>query len=500
MPLASLILLMALTVQAKANDGGGAESGAGVNGAEVIAVNFPGELEAGISTSGTIQMRNSGSKHWVGGQHALAVIGDPCGILGSMRYHLPSGYTLVPGGMFTFTIPIHDDVAGTCTIEFQMVEEGVEFFGETVSATIETIGNFRNDPIATLNFEPDEGAIFSFKLIGDVLFVQQFHFLFQAYNFDISSSNFGEHLFTIEVPQASGEMFMTVYAAVGNTYAVTSLKAQSAGRVHIYDGLTGEFIGDIEHPQLSAALEFGGGILPVGSTLVISDPKDNTGAISAGRLFIYDGDPGSLEFGDLLTTIDSPDLGTNIWFGNRLGRIGLNIIASRVRREGLFAYYPSDSWVIDGDPASSTFGFVRYRLMDPLGQISPEYLGYSVIDDNTFILYADARRYLIDSLTGDAIRELADDEYPPRSPYIGGIGRIQENSGDVRLLNAFTDELIYRFGPPPGYDMLSFGGRWLVRGNYLVISAFDGSTNEAVAFVYQIFPGANAAPHWPRYR
>ena len=110
--------------------------------AEVVISSMPASMECGESFSATITMRNTGTATWLGAApnaHKLGAVDDSDPFIGpDPRIYMGEDATVPPGATWTFTLPMTaPDEAGTYTSDWRMVHEGVTWFGESETATVD---------------------------------------------------------------------------------------------------------------------------------------------------------------------------------------------------------------------------------------------------------------------------------------------------------------------------------------------------------------------------
>ncbi|MEQ1506481.1 MAG: NBR1-Ig-like domain-containing protein [Myxococcota bacterium] len=110
-----------------------AEDAATIEGSDL-----PTALACGETRDVTVTVRNTGAATWTHDAHKLGAVGDEDPLHpGDVRVWLPEGVEVLPGGVHDFTFPlVAPSVAGTYRTDWQMVHEGVQWFGETVGADV----------------------------------------------------------------------------------------------------------------------------------------------------------------------------------------------------------------------------------------------------------------------------------------------------------------------------------------------------------------------------
>lgn len=114
-----------------------------VNRADFVGHTIPARMAAGESLNVGVTMKNTSSLSWSGAQgYALGVVADPGGFFkGAARLPFPEGLVAIPlVGDSQFIGQIEAPAApGVYSIDFRMVEELVEFFGQTGRVTVEVV-------------------------------------------------------------------------------------------------------------------------------------------------------------------------------------------------------------------------------------------------------------------------------------------------------------------------------------------------------------------------
>jgi hypothetical protein len=143
------------------DDGGPDETDAPppADAAGVVAVSIPDSIVCNTAASASITMRNDGSATWTTDLYALGMVGDADPFLATgdgPRVALPGGTPVPPGGTVTFELTLHAPrTAGMYATDYQMVHEGVAWFGEIVARDIEVTGSC-TDPVGEDNAEVAE--------------------------------------------------------------------------------------------------------------------------------------------------------------------------------------------------------------------------------------------------------------------------------------------------------------------------------------------------------
>ena len=112
---------------------------------EVVASDFPSTMEVGATYNAHLVLRNRGVLWNETHQFRLGAVGDSDPLASATRYTVTDD--IEPGQTVTFTIPLTAPTTpGTYTTDWQMVREGVTWFGPTVQKSIEVTPP--PDPIA----------------------------------------------------------------------------------------------------------------------------------------------------------------------------------------------------------------------------------------------------------------------------------------------------------------------------------------------------------------
>lgn len=142
--------------------GGGITVNSRTNNAECVSVSAPASVVAGSTFTGTITMRNTGTKPWTaaftppnGQGHKLGSSNPRSNSVwgsNSVRMLIPNGTTINQNQTYafstTFTAP---SVAGTYPFTFEMLEEAVQWFGPVCSPSVNS-GNITVTPAPITQF------------------------------------------------------------------------------------------------------------------------------------------------------------------------------------------------------------------------------------------------------------------------------------------------------------------------------------------------------------
>ncbi|WP_074368944.1 S8 family serine peptidase, partial [Methanoculleus chikugoensis] len=106
--------------------------------AAVVSDTIPTTMTAGQSASVSVTMQNTGTTTWSEGDRIrLGAVGDAA-LFGPARVTIPAGVTVAPGAshIFTYTMTA-PATAGTYTPQYRMVWELHQWFGETLTKTVQ---------------------------------------------------------------------------------------------------------------------------------------------------------------------------------------------------------------------------------------------------------------------------------------------------------------------------------------------------------------------------
>jgi len=268
-----------------------------------------------------------------------------------------------------------------------------------------------------------------------------------VYLFDGSSSSL---LRTFNNPApggAGGDLFGSSATFVGNNVLISSpgedTEAINAGRVYLFDGTTGTLIHTFLNPTPADHDVFGNSIAAGGNFIVIGARFDDTADIDAGTIYIYD----SSTFA-LIRTILNPDPHTNDNFGLPVATDGSKIFV------GTFG---NDTGGTDSGVAylfEATTGALLHTFLNPTPAANDLFGLHGGIFGNKILIGSprddtgatDAgAAYLFDSVTGDLISTFlnpapAFEDLFGRSfavlnndIFIGAPGQSQPNAGKVYL-------------------------------------------------------------------
>lgn len=110
-----------------------------VDDASVVSVSFPATIACGEVATATVRMQNSGTTTWTRELgYKLGAVGDEDPLVaGDVRVWLDEGVTVAPGQEHEFSVSlVAPEAAGEHLSDWQMVREGVAWFGGQAAAQV----------------------------------------------------------------------------------------------------------------------------------------------------------------------------------------------------------------------------------------------------------------------------------------------------------------------------------------------------------------------------
>jgi hypothetical protein len=100
----------------------------------IVDATIPAQMACGEAVQAAITVENLGSLTWTSGTHRLGAVDDSDPLFGpDPRVYLPADVEVPTGGRHTFSFPLRAPAAaGVVQTDWQMVHEGVRWFGEAV--------------------------------------------------------------------------------------------------------------------------------------------------------------------------------------------------------------------------------------------------------------------------------------------------------------------------------------------------------------------------------
>lgn len=106
--------------------------------ASIVSANFPSSMGAGATANVSVTVKNTGTSTWTKATaYRLGGVGDYDPFYPAARVDLGSTVSVAPGATYTFSFVFKAPAApGSYTTDWQMLREGVQWFGGTVTKTI----------------------------------------------------------------------------------------------------------------------------------------------------------------------------------------------------------------------------------------------------------------------------------------------------------------------------------------------------------------------------
>uniref|UniRef100_A0ACD5GS60 FG-GAP repeat protein n=1 Tax=Desertifilum tharense IPPAS B-1220 TaxID=1781255 RepID=A0ACD5GS60_9CYAN len=105
------------------------------------------------------------------------------------------------------------------------------------------------------------------------------------------------------------------------------------------------------NPNPAANDFFGISVAGVGNNVLIGAFQDDTNALDAGAAYLFDGNPTSPTFGQLLMTFQSPNPAVSGNFGGSVASVGNNVLIGESFRHATLAQgQPGRAYLFDGTP------------------------------------------------------------------------------------------------------------------------------------------------------
>ncbi len=191
----------------------------------------------------------------------------------------------------------------------------------------------------------------------------------------------GQALLTIPNPfPAAEDRFGSEVAAVGPNILVGAYQddigANNAGSAYLFDGVTGDLLLTLNNPFPVISDQFGFFVGSHGWLILVGEPSDDTNALNAGALHVYDGDPESATFGQNIITLTIPGTPTGMGFGQSATIVGNNILVGAPSDDTGGAEVGS-AHLFNLDVGDPSFGFYLRGIANPT-VASNDFFGRSV--------------------------------------------------------------------------------------------------------------------------
>ena len=114
-----------------------------VDNATFISQSVPTSMTAGLSYNVSVTMRNSGTTTWTSDVYKLGSQNPQDNTTwGTSRVYLPAGTTVPPGSDYTFNFTVTaPSTAGNYNFQWQMVHEGVQWFGDLTPNVVVSVAS-----------------------------------------------------------------------------------------------------------------------------------------------------------------------------------------------------------------------------------------------------------------------------------------------------------------------------------------------------------------------
>jgi hypothetical protein len=179
------------------------------------------------------------------------------------------------------------------------------------------------------------------------------------YDLDPDSSAYGQVLQTFANPNPVAESYFgSKLLSVDDKYlfiAVTGNIPSPAvpGTVYMFDAdpaspAFGQLLHTFDNPEIGQMLFFGLSMAQVGKNILISSPNFSLTSIPSGAAYLFNADPSSPQFGSLLKTFRTPDAAKMDEFGSAVSAMGDYIFINAV--------FSGKTYMYDADPSSTQFG------------------------------------------------------------------------------------------------------------------------------------------------
>ncbi len=286
-----------------------------------------------------------------------------------------------------------------------------------------------------------------------------------------------------------------------------------AGAVYLLDGTTGALIRTFVSPTPVQFGRFGAPVRVVGNNVAIGASFDNPAGPETGAVYLFDGTTGG--FLHKFTSPSTNPFGTG--WGHSLETLGTNILVGAPFDSAAGAFTGS-VFMYDAEPSSLTFGDVVHTFVSPSpgreqfgdgvnvgdGKILISATSNDDVADNSGVLY------VFNDTTWTWERTIPNPSGSPNE-YFGNVattigttiavGAATHNAppyaftGVVYRFDANTGALLQTIDDPTPEDSDFFGNALARRGDQLIVAAvFDGAGGPQAGTVYVFDPCGNGIP------
>ena len=277
--------------------------------------------------------------------------------------------------------------------------------------------------------------------------------------FDITVKDFSEPLdfVTFKSPTPVTQERFGLYGSLeaGNNIIISDFGdntgASNAGSIYIYDISTGALLHTINNPTPELNDRFGKRTIIDGNNLIIGNIDDDTGALDAGSIYIYD-----IPTGVLLHTINNPTPEAGDKFGYNI-TISENILIESTIRDDTGASNAGSIYIYD-----ILTGTLLHTINNPTPE-TDDFFGISTtINGKNLIVSVDRDN------TGAS------------------------NAGSIYIYDLPTGALLHSINNPTPEANDNFGNRTIIDGNNLIVGVSSddtGASNAGSIYIYDIPTG-----------
>ena len=115
-----------------------------VNNAQVVGMTVPNRMITGNTYNVAVIMQNTGTTTWSPGANYRLGSQNPHDNFIWGMHRVALGSTVAPGQSYTFTFPVTAPTAGAYTMQWGMVQDGVEWFGASAGSPVTVTENLGN--------------------------------------------------------------------------------------------------------------------------------------------------------------------------------------------------------------------------------------------------------------------------------------------------------------------------------------------------------------------
>ncbi len=188
--------------------------------------------------------------------------------------------------------------------------------------------------------------------------------------------------FTDDSLRVSANFGWSIATIDGNVIVGVPGQSDVGGEVFLYDG-NGNLLKKFQQPGPNLGRRFGQSVVAAGKNILINS-RSNLARDSVGEAYLFDGDPASPTFGDLLQTFSNPTPADDDGNSSSVASIG-SVVALSLPFDDTMGQDAGAVYLFDGDPSSPTFGDLLKILFSPTPGRSDQF-GFSVTDFGKLVL------------------------------------------------------------------------------------------------------------------